>query len=73
MRESQKGFQPNLVQTWDLGLTVSVIHIKTICSIAVRHQGHISCMPPVRVSADSSLMGSIESYGGVPVFVLHES
>lgn len=48
-------------------LTVSVIHIITICSTAVKHQGHISCTSPARVSADSSLKGSVESFGRVPV------
>lgn len=47
-------------------LTVSVIHIITICSDAVKQHEHISCASPLRVSADKSPQASAESFGRVP-------
>lgn len=47
-------------------LTVSVIHIITICSDAVKQHEHISCASPLRVSADRSPQASAESFGRVP-------
>lgn len=48
-------------------LTVSVIHIITICSNALKHQKRISCLSPVMALADSSRKGSVESFGRVLV------
>lgn len=54
-------------RSWSYWLTVSVIHIITICSSALKHQKHISCFSPVRALADRSLKGSAEPFGRVLV------